>query len=197
MRQQLNSELEHLTASYGQLRAVQARFKACIEALRHFTPTKAQNDTLIPLTGSLYVPGKLMDVEKVIVDVGTGYYVEKSTKDASAMYQEKVKYVGENLERLQGTIERKQDNLRVVAEVLQMVSGVGVHSGAFRVRAEKRHCTALTQSISFSLAPPAEDGPGPTAKECGMSCKLRIRAALWFRDGHEANEEGTWRKLAP
>ena len=32
---------------------------------------------LVPLTGSLYVPGKLCDVENVIVDVGTGYYVQK------------------------------------------------------------------------------------------------------------------------
>lgn len=33
--------------------------------------------TLIPLTSSLYVPGKLSDLENVIVDVGTGYFVEK------------------------------------------------------------------------------------------------------------------------
>jgi len=33
--------------------------------------------SLIPLTASLYVPGKLSDPEKVIVDIGTGYYVEK------------------------------------------------------------------------------------------------------------------------
>ena len=32
---------------------------------------------LVPLTSSLYVPGKLRDVENVIVDVGTGYYVQK------------------------------------------------------------------------------------------------------------------------
>ena len=32
---------------------------------------------LVPLTGSLYVPGKLCDVENVMVDVGTGYYVQK------------------------------------------------------------------------------------------------------------------------
>ena len=32
---------------------------------------------LVPLTNSLYVPGKLRDVEHVIVDVGTGYYVKK------------------------------------------------------------------------------------------------------------------------
>lgn len=33
---------------------------------------------LVPLTTSLYVPGTLADTEKVIVDVGTGYYVEKA-----------------------------------------------------------------------------------------------------------------------
>jgi prefoldin alpha subunit len=32
---------------------------------------------LVPLTTSLYVPGKLADSENVIVDVGTGFYVEK------------------------------------------------------------------------------------------------------------------------
>ena len=31
----------------------------------------------MPLTTSLYVPGTLADREKVIVDVGTGFYVEK------------------------------------------------------------------------------------------------------------------------
>lgn len=32
---------------------------------------------LVPLTSSLYVPGKIVDCDKVMVDVGTGYYVEK------------------------------------------------------------------------------------------------------------------------
>lgn len=32
---------------------------------------------LVPLTNSLYVPGKLVDTEHVIVDVGTGYFVKK------------------------------------------------------------------------------------------------------------------------
>lgn len=32
---------------------------------------------LVPLTSSLYVPGTLADMDNVIVDVGTGFYVEK------------------------------------------------------------------------------------------------------------------------
>lgn len=32
---------------------------------------------LLPLTESLYVTGKLASTGRVLVDVGTGYYVEK------------------------------------------------------------------------------------------------------------------------
>jgi len=39
--------------------------------------TIAGKEILIPLTSSLYVPGRLTDVENVVIDVGTGYYVKK------------------------------------------------------------------------------------------------------------------------
>ena len=39
--------------------------------------TDGKDDVLVPLTSSLYVKGKLTDREKVLVDVGTGFYVEK------------------------------------------------------------------------------------------------------------------------
>jgi hypothetical protein len=32
---------------------------------------------LVPLTNSLYVPGKIRDSENVLIDVGTGYFVKK------------------------------------------------------------------------------------------------------------------------
>lgn len=35
---------------------------------------------LVPLTASLYVPGTLDDADKVLVDVGTGYFIEVSEK---------------------------------------------------------------------------------------------------------------------
>jgi prefoldin alpha subunit len=37
----------------------------------------AGKQILVPLTASLYVPGTLKDADNVIVDVGTGFYVEK------------------------------------------------------------------------------------------------------------------------
>lgn len=35
---------------------------------------------LVPLTASLYVPGTLDDADKVLVDVGTGYFIEVSAE---------------------------------------------------------------------------------------------------------------------
>ena len=92
---------------------------------------------LVPLTSSLYVPGKLADVENVIVDVGTGYYVKKvcpspctsqleltatnqTKKEAVTHYNSKTTFVQGNLETLQKTIERKQENAQMVVQVLQM-----------------------------------------------------------------------------
>ena len=81
---------------------------------------------MLPLTNSLYVPGKLTDLDSVIVDIGTGYYVKKvfyillfyisyslirikSTKDAKTFYNNKIQYIDKNLETLSQTLEKKQD----------------------------------------------------------------------------------------
>lgn len=41
------------------------------------TPDTLDREVLVPLTSSLYVPGKLGDTSHLIVDLGTGYYVKK------------------------------------------------------------------------------------------------------------------------
>jgi prefoldin alpha subunit len=70
----------------------------------------------VPLTASLYVPGKLADTEKVLVDVGTGFYVEKKRDKAKVFYEGKVKELGANLDELERIVEGKADNLRMVEE---------------------------------------------------------------------------------
>ncbi|CAO3647441.1 unnamed protein product [Cunninghamella echinulata] len=62
---------------------------------------------------------KSFNVEKVIVDVGTGYYVEKSVDDASKFYNEKVDFVKKNLAKLEENITGKQNSLRAIVNVMQ------------------------------------------------------------------------------
>ncbi|KAH9946748.1 Prefoldin-domain-containing protein [Amylocystis lapponica] len=119
VRRQLEEELGHLSNSFTQLRQAQAKFKACIENVRQVRPDNKSKTVLVPLTNSLYVPGKLHDVENVIVDIGTGYYVKKSRAQALKHYESKVDYIRTNLDTLQDTIQKKQDNLNYLMNVMQ------------------------------------------------------------------------------
>ena len=90
---------------------------------------------LVPLTNSLYVKGEITAGDTVLVDVGTGFLVEKvfvtpsfckrsflsnqnpqKLGSAETFYAEKVKELGENLKELEAIVSRKQGNARSVEE---------------------------------------------------------------------------------
>lgn len=50
------------------------------------------------------------------MDVGTGFYVEKSKDDAKNFYDRKIAGLGENLGRLEGVARAKEEGLRSVEE---------------------------------------------------------------------------------
>lgn len=83
LQTRLTSELEHLTSSHAKLRAAQAKFRDCVRSINDGVTgseqkgTNGRDEILVPLTSSLYVKGRMTDREKVLVDVGTGFYVEK------------------------------------------------------------------------------------------------------------------------
>lgn len=45
---------------------------------------------LVPLNQSLYVPGKIVDADKLLVDIGTGYFVEKGLTQTKEYLDRKV-----------------------------------------------------------------------------------------------------------
>ncbi|KAI4277125.1 MAG: hypothetical protein LQ337_001998 [Flavoplaca oasis] len=83
IKNQLTQELQHLTNSFTQLRAAQAKFRDCIKSIKDGIEKGAKTEgaaikpILVPLTPSLYVPGTLASTETLLVDIGTGFYVEK------------------------------------------------------------------------------------------------------------------------
>ncbi|GAA6011798.1 hypothetical protein JCM11491_000754 [Sporobolomyces phaffii] len=134
VRQQLEQELKHLTQAFGELKAAQSKFLACMESLDSIKPANKDKKVLIPLTSSLYVPGKIQNTDNVVVDIGTGYFVEKSTKSAKTLYNTKVLGLKSNLATLQQQIEKKQDNFNSCGEMMrvkmaqqqQMQAGAGM-----------------------------------------------------------------------
>jgi prefoldin alpha subunit len=126
-----------LTNSYQNLRVAQQKFKDCIVSVKDGVAGSAQGTCglhylhsdisniwldktlLVPLTSSLYVPGKLASTSHVLVDVGTGFYVEKTTDDAITFYTGKVEELAGNIKELENVVNGKANNLRMIEEVLR------------------------------------------------------------------------------
>lgn len=66
------------------------------------------------------MPGRLTSSTHVLIDVGTGYFIEKSTEDATDFYNRKVKDLQESLKELEVVINNKANNVRVVEEVIRV-----------------------------------------------------------------------------
>jgi len=115
----LDTDVQFYQESIQNLKHAQTKFHESGESMARLTSENAGKDILVPLTGSMYVPGTLVDCEKVVVDVGTGYYVEKDIKDAKDYFSRKVKFVTENMERVQAIGAEKSKIRDLVMDVMQ------------------------------------------------------------------------------
>ncbi|CAI6248106.1 unnamed protein product [Periconia digitata] len=121
LKQQLDRELEHLTTSFQSLRTAQSKFSDCLKSIAQGVNTStADKPLLVPLTSSLYVPGRLTSSTHVLIDIGTGFFVEKSTEDAADFYKRKVKDLGDSLKDLEQVVNSKANNVRMVEEVIRV-----------------------------------------------------------------------------
>ncbi|KAJ0424732.1 Prefoldin [Aspergillus carlsbadensis] len=139
LQTRLSTELEHLTSSHAKLRAAQSRFRDCVRSINDGVVgsekkgTQGRDEILVPLTTSLYVKGRLVDREKVLVDVGTGYFVEKTAPKAVEFYEQKVKELETNLTELEKLVQTKSGQQRLFEDALRqklMSEGAGSSSTA-------------------------------------------------------------------
>lgn len=120
VKKQLDEEISHLTSSYSQLRSAAQKFRDCITSITAgVSSSSLHKPLLVPLTSSLYVPGALASTEHVLVDVGTGYYVEKTCDDAKKFYEAKTEELGKNIKDLETIVNQKGQNLRLIEEVMR------------------------------------------------------------------------------
>jgi prefoldin subunit 5 len=73
---------------------------------------------LVPITSSLYVPGETAPLDSVLVDVGTGYWIEKSVDEAHAFLQRKMGLIEQQAQNVQHAAQFKQRNLQQTVDVM-------------------------------------------------------------------------------
>lgn len=94
------------------------KFAASKEALEQFKDGWENKTTLIPLTGSMYVPGRVKDINSFVVDIGTGYYVEKDRESAKEYFKNRVDFVGEQLDKIENIGYEKSQIRDAIMEVM-------------------------------------------------------------------------------
>ena len=110
-----------LQESFAQLRAAQGRFQVSANALQDSMQAKNKDkEVMIPMTQTLYVAGTLVNPETVLVDIGTGYFVEKHTSDAIDYYKRKIEYLKSQLDKLQSTIVAKRSQMQIFMDIYQL-----------------------------------------------------------------------------
>ncbi|KAJ2865637.1 subunit of tubulin prefoldin [Coemansia aciculifera] len=119
IKAQLEEEMDGLTTAFSHMKQAQATFRECTNCIDALTPDCQDKTILVPLTSSLYVPGKLSNIDSVVIDIGTGYYVEKPKADAVTYYTSKMDYVQANAKTIQDTVEQKQASYRGLLEIMQ------------------------------------------------------------------------------
>lgn len=107
LKQQLTQEINVLQESMSRLKMVQQSFVSSDTALDQLKQVAEHKPILVPLTGSLYVPGKLAKPNRVMVDIGTGYYVQKSVDDAKKYFEKKIGFLAKQMEQLQPILQQK------------------------------------------------------------------------------------------
>ncbi|XP_013988389.1 prefoldin subunit 5 isoform X1 [Salmo salar] len=120
LKTQLEQETEFLTSSIGQLKVVQTKYVEAKDSLSVLNKSNAGKELLVPLTSSMYVPGTLNDVEHVLVDVGTGYYVEKNVNDTKEFFKRKIDFLTKQIEKIQPALQEKYGMKQAVIEVMNI-----------------------------------------------------------------------------
>ncbi|VVB17500.1 unnamed protein product [Arabis nemorensis] len=117
LKEQADLEVNLLQDSLNNIRTATARLDSASVALNDLSLRPQGKKMLVPLTASLYVPGTLDEADKVLVDIGTGYFIEKTMDQGKDYCQRKINLLKSNFDQLYEVAAKK----KIVADEAGMV----------------------------------------------------------------------------
>nr|CDS29963.1 triosephosphate isomerase [Hymenolepis microstoma] len=116
---QYEQKIQFLNASLQQFRMLQGKFASSRDCLKQFTAENKDKNTLIPLTSTLCVPGKLVNPSRVIVHIGTGYFAEMEAEDAKKHFNSRIEFIDKQIEKVAPVLAQKTQEHRAIMVVLE------------------------------------------------------------------------------
>ncbi|CAN6463380.1 unnamed protein product [Victoria cruziana] len=119
VKEQADVELSLLQDSLTNIRTAASRLESTASALRDLSLHPPGKRMLVPLTASLYIPGTLDDADRVLVDVGTGYFIEKTMAEGKDYCDRKINMLRVNYDELVEVASKKKNMADEAGALLQ------------------------------------------------------------------------------
>lgn len=115
----LQREVEMISSSLSQLTSAVARLTASKENATQINTMEDGKEVMVPLTSSIYVPGRLAASKKVLIDIGTGFFIEKSPAAAETHFARRATLLKDESDKATQVHTQKRQQLEAVSAVLQ------------------------------------------------------------------------------
>ena len=113
------NDLQNQSAIYRSLKSVQAKFIRNGEDVNAVHEDNKDKELMVQLTPSIYVPAYFKDTENVLVDIGTGYYVSKTTTQAKKYFKRQAENVRKAAEETEKRLREAEKTRNAVSQLLQ------------------------------------------------------------------------------
>ena len=114
---QIEQEISNYSSSYSSLKIAYNKFLDNKEYINDLK-TYQDKEILVPMTSSLYVPGKCADVKKVTVEIGANFYVETTIEKAEKFCDRKLEFIKKNMDNIDELIKNKNEQMNAVNQQL-------------------------------------------------------------------------------
>ena len=115
--QQIEKDIKHYSQYYSSLRAVNNKYLDNKEYINQLKEYK-DKEILVPMTSSLYIPGKYADVKKLTIEIGANFFVETTIEKADKFCDRKIESLKKNMDEIDKIIQEKNNQLNVVNQNL-------------------------------------------------------------------------------
>ncbi|KAF9620031.1 hypothetical protein IFM89_010647 [Coptis chinensis] len=129
VKEQIDQEVVFLQDSLSNVRSASTRLEIASNALHDLSLRPQGKQMLVPLTASLYVPGTLDSADKVVIDISTDYFIEKTMAKGKEYCERKMNLMKSNYDQL--------------IEVASNKKNIGGEAGAF-LQAKLRQAAPTT-----------------------------------------------------
>lgn len=119
LKTQHENDINELSQQQLSLQEAKNRYQTARVTLDDMNKTPVGHKMLVPLSQSLYVQGAVANSDKVIVELGTGYFCEKTIPAAKDLIDRKIALVAKSMETLDNMSIVKRRNLEQIMYVMQ------------------------------------------------------------------------------